>query len=72
MWQAHSMIRTIGLIGMAGGFLVISPPMRDAALQAGLSMGACLEKYSPYSYVALSATILSVLILLARSVAVKR
>jgi hypothetical protein len=57
---------------MAGGFLVISPPMREVALQAGLSVGSCLEKYSPYSYVAVTVTILSVLILLARSVAVKR
>ena len=66
------MIRTIGLIGLAGGFLVISPPMRQAALQAGLSTGACLDKYSPYSYAAVTAAILGVLILLARSVAVKR
>ena len=57
---------------MAGGFLVISPPMRQAALQAGLSTGAYLDRYSPYSYAAVTVAIMGLLILLARSVAVRR
>jgi hypothetical protein len=48
------MIRVISLLGMAGGFLAISPPLRGSALK-GLAL-AMLEmgKYSPYSYIALA------------------
>lgn len=72
MWQAQRMIRTIGLIGMAGGFLVISAPMRQAALQTGLGMAAYLDSHSPYSYVVVTAAIVGTMVLLARSVGVRQ
>jgi hypothetical protein len=66
------MIRTIGLIGLAGGFFMMSPGMRQAALQAGLQMGSYLDSHSPYSYAVVTAAMLGAMILLARSAGAKR
>jgi len=48
------MLRVISLLGLAGGFLLISPPLRGSALD-GLGMVMLqMGKYSPYSYIALA------------------
>jgi hypothetical protein len=66
------MIRMIGLVGMAGGFLVISPPMRQAGIETGLKVAAYLDGHSPYSYVVVATAMVGMTILLARSVGVRR
>jgi hypothetical protein len=72
MRQAQTMIRTIGIVGMAGGFLVISPALRQGALQTGLQIGTYLDSHSPYSYAVVAAAIVGTMVLLARSVGAKR
>ena len=47
------MVRAVCLIGMAGGFLVISPNLRDSVLDTFSQAATGLEDYSPYSYVGL-------------------
>jgi len=66
------MIRMIGLIGMAGGFFVISPGMRQAGLENGLKMAAYLDSHSPYSYVVVTMAMVGAMVLLARSAKVRR
>ena len=66
------MIRTVGLIAMAGGFLAISPGLRQGALQSGLQMGSYLDSHSPYSYAVVAAAIVGTMILLARSAGAAR
>lgn len=65
------MIRMIGLIGMAGGFLVISPGMRQTGLNGGLKLAAYLDSHSPYSYIAVTLAMVGAMILLARSMKVR-
>jgi hypothetical protein len=65
------MIRTMGFVAMAGGFLIISPGMRQGGFEAGLKMAAYLDNHSPYSYIAIAAAMAGMLILLARSAGVK-
>jgi hypothetical protein len=49
------MTRAIGMMGMGGLFLLISPKLRDS-LMGGLASGIIgMDKYSPYSYVGLVA-----------------
>ncbi len=48
------LLRFISLLGMTGGFLLISPSLRGTVL-FGISRGMFeLAKYSPYSYIALA------------------
>jgi spore maturation protein SpmB len=45
------MARLISIVGMGGGFLMISPKMRFSLSQA---LGVCadsMNEYSPYSYI---------------------
>ena len=46
------MLRILGLFGFTGGFLVISPAMRNAILDIGAMVGNFVQDHSPYSYVA--------------------
>jgi hypothetical protein len=48
------LIRVMSLLGLTGGFLLISPSLRATALEGlGRAMFE-LAKYSPYSYIALA------------------
>lgn len=48
----ETMARMIGIGGMAGGFLLISPPLRQSLSEAAASAYAWLNCYSPYSFMA--------------------
>jgi hypothetical protein len=52
------MLRAFSLLGMTGGFLVISPGLRETLLSALVQAVAGLDKYSPYSYIALALALL--------------
>ncbi|MBZ5582052.1 MAG: hypothetical protein LAQ30_07565 [Acidobacteriia bacterium] len=60
------MIRTIGIFGFAGGFVLISPALREALQQAAMQSAAYLNAHSPYSYVGVVAAALGIMALLAR------
>ena len=48
------MLRVISIFGMAGAFLFISAPLRAAAMN-GLGQAMFeMDKYSPFSYIALA------------------
>jgi hypothetical protein len=44
------MLRACSLLGLAAGFLIISPALRGTMLTGIAQAAAGLEKYSPYSY----------------------
>jgi len=44
------MLRACSLVGMASGFLIISPGFRGTLLSGFALAAAGLDKYSPYSY----------------------
>lgn len=48
------MVRTLGLFGLAVGFLSISPKLRDGVMGAFAAGVHNIELYSPYSYVTLA------------------
>ena len=52
------MLRAFSLLGMTGGFLVISPGLRGTLLAAFAQAAAGLDKYSPYSYIAVAVALL--------------
>ena len=52
------MLRTFGLMGLAGGFLVISQPFRMTVLNGVGSAVNTLNQYSPLSWVALGIVVL--------------
>ena len=45
------MVRAVALLGLTGGFLVISPKLRDAVVDTFAEFSTTLEQHSPYSYV---------------------
>ncbi|PWU02664.1 MAG: hypothetical protein C5B51_20395 [Terriglobia bacterium] len=45
------MTRILGLFGFTGGFLIISPSLRQTVLDACYGAAAFAEQHSPYSYV---------------------
>ena len=47
------MIRVLAMMGLGGGFLVISPPFRMTVLNGIGSAVNTLNYYSPLSYIAL-------------------
>lgn len=47
-------LRVISLIGLFGGFLLISPQLRVDLTDVMAAFVGTLDKYSPYSYVALA------------------
>jgi hypothetical protein len=58
------MIRGLGLLGLGGGFLAISPHMRYAALSTfGVGVG-WMDKNSPYSYLGGAVGIMCLLMVL--------
>ena len=56
------MLRVCSLLGLAGGFLIISPGLRETALGGLAQAAAGLEKYSPYSYAGVAIALLGGLI----------
>ena len=44
------MLRACSLLGMASGFLIISPGLRGTLLDGFAQAAAQLDRYSPYSY----------------------
>jgi hypothetical protein len=61
------MLRALGLFGLAGLFLTISPQLRYQ-LGDGVARGvAFLDAHSPYSYIATGLAFLGVVALMARS-----
>jgi hypothetical protein len=48
--RRNLMLRACSLLGLAGGFLIISPGLRGSLLTGIAQAAAGLEKYSPYSY----------------------
>ena len=44
------MMRILGLFGFTGGFLVISPALRQTVLDGANSVAVFAEQHSPYSY----------------------
>ena len=61
------MIRIIGILGMAGAFLVISPGIRGSLADMGLGAQAYLTAHSPYSWIAVGVAALFAMMLAARS-----
>ena len=57
------MLRACSLLGMASGFLVISPGLRGTVLNGIAQTAAGLEKYSPYSYAGVGLALVGCLIL---------
>ena len=52
-----AMVRAIGLIGMTGGFLAISPALRESVAETLSQASMTLEEHSPVSYIALGAVL---------------
>jgi len=46
------MTRALGLFGFTGGFLVISPQLRQTLVDGAMSSLGIVQQYSPYSYIA--------------------
>jgi len=57
------MLRACSLLGMASGFLVISPGLRGTVMNAFALAAAELDKYSPYSYAGVAVALLGGLML---------
>jgi len=45
------MARALGLCGMTGGFLMISPNLRQTLIDLTNNGLAMVQQYSPYSYI---------------------
>ena len=45
------MVRAISLLGLGGGFLMISPKLRGSVTESLGSFSHQMELYSPYSYI---------------------
>jgi hypothetical protein len=52
------MIRVFSFLGMTGGFLIISPKLRESVLDGVAQVVAGLDKYSPYSYAGVALVLL--------------
>ena len=48
------MIRLMSLLGMTGGFLLISPSLRGSALNGIGRAMFTMDQFSPYSYIVLA------------------
>ncbi len=66
------MLRMTGILAFAGGFVLISPELRQMAADAALKITAYLNAHSPFSYVGTAAVVLGVMALFARGVSSPR
>jgi hypothetical protein len=55
------MVRVLSLMAMTGGFLAISPHLRDSLLGGYTQAGATMDQNSPYSYIALGLAVVGAL-----------
>ena len=53
------MARALAWFAMAGGFLAISPKLRDTIMTGFAHANAGLELYSPYSYIGVAVGVLT-------------
>jgi hypothetical protein len=60
------MVRGISLIAMTGGFLAISPNLRNTLLGGYTKAGVTMDANSPYSYVALGLAVVGMLLVFLR------
>lgn len=61
------MARALGLFGLSGGFLAISPKLRMTSTEALAGGIAMLDRFSPYSYIAVGlGTMVLIMIVLYR------
>ena len=56
------MLRACSIVGLASGFLIISPGLRESMLNGLAQVAAGLDKYSPYSYAAVALALLGGLV----------
>jgi len=56
------MLRACSLVGLASGFLIISPGLRGSLLNGFAQAAAGLDKYSPYSYALVALALLGGLV----------
>jgi hypothetical protein len=56
------MVRGVCFVGLAGGFMVISPQLRDSLLGGYEAFNTALEQNAPISYVMLGATIFVIML----------
>jgi hypothetical protein len=52
------MLRACSIVGLASGFLIISPALRESMLNGLAQVAAGLDKYSPYSYAGVALALL--------------
>jgi hypothetical protein len=48
------MIRALGILGLGGSFLAISPILREDVFSGARKLTGTLNQYSPYSYIAVA------------------
>ena len=56
------MLRACSFVGLASGFLIISPGLRGSLLNGFAQAAAGLDKYSPYSYALVALALLGGLV----------
>ena len=61
------MIRYLGSVGLAGGFLVFSPNIRESVGDLGVNVRTYLVAHSPYSWAAVAGGTLLAMWFLARA-----
>ncbi len=61
--NTKSMSRVLAWFAMAGGFLAISPKLRDNIMSCFAQANAGLEMYSPYSYIGVAVGVLALAVL---------
>ncbi len=66
------MIRSIGVLVLAGGYVALSPSLRELLGQYGLRAEGFLADHSPYSWAALGCAALLAMALMARSAVASR
>jgi hypothetical protein len=57
------MVRVLSLMAMTGGFLAISPKLRDSVLGGYTQAGVTIDANSPFSYIALGVAVVGVLMI---------
>ena len=48
------MARLLPLVGFGGGFLMVSPKLREQVMGLWLYTASTVKEYSPYSYIAVA------------------
>ena len=72
MMKHSLMVRAISLVAMGGGFLMISPKLRDGVGGVLTVITSGLNDYSPFSYIVLGIGILALMTVSMHNAATKR